>query len=100
MNSEPASPRIAANAPASAQSLPGCWVTWKFAHSLMSLSKVIEPAPSGSFIVSPGRSRDLRISPLASLNCFMWAVSSWYTFCGRPASTPRLPWKPLSASTG
>ena len=47
MNSEPTSPAMAAMAPASAQPLPGCWEIWKLAHSLISFSKVIEPAPSG-----------------------------------------------------
>lgn len=100
MKSDPARPKIAVKAPTSAQSLPGCWVTWKPAHSLMSFSKVIEPAPFGSVMVSPGSSLFLRMSPLESLNCFISEVSSWYTFCGRPESTPRLPWYPLSASTG
>ncbi len=100
MKSEPARPKIAVKAPISAQSLPGCWVTWKFAHSLMPLSKVMEPAPFGSFIVSPGSRRALTMLPFASLNCFIFEVSSWYTFCGMPASTPRLPWNPDSASTG
>ncbi len=92
MNREPARPTIAVSAPARAQVVPGCWTTWKPAHSLICLSKVIDPAPLGSFIVSPGSSWDLRMAPLAVLNCFRFLVSSWYTFCGMPELTPRSPW--------
>lgn len=91
---------MAASAPARAQPSPGWWVIWKLAHCLMSLSNVIDPAPFGSFMVSPGRSRVLSSSPFESVNFFILEVSSWYTFCGIPESTPRLPWYADSARTG
>lgn len=91
---------MAVRAPARAQPEPGCSVTWKPAHSLMSFSKVIEPAPFGSFMVSPGFRFSLSCLPLESLKPFMLVLSSWYTLCGRPESTPRSPWKASRFSTG
>ncbi len=78
--------------PASAQPLPGWRATWKPAHSLMSFSKVIEPAPFGSFMVSPGRRFSRSCAPLASLKPVRFFLFSWYTLCGRPEFTPSSPW--------
>jgi hypothetical protein len=92
MKREPARPKIAVSAPARAQPVPGCWVTWKPAHSLICFSKVIEPAPFGSFMVSPGFRFSLRMLALGVLELLHVLLSSWYTFCGMPELTPRSPW--------
>lgn len=76
MNSDPARPRIAVIAPPSAHPLPGCWVTWKPAHSLTP-SKVIVPAPFGSVMDSPILRFSRTCAPSESLNPFSFDLSSW-----------------------
>lgn len=51
-------------------------------------------------MVWPGLRLSLSWAPLASLYAFTCDLSSWYTLCGMPESTPRSPWNGVRFSTG
>jgi hypothetical protein len=90
MNKEATSPAMAARTPLSGTQLSGVLLTCS-CTARESPSKLIDPMPSGSRTVLPGRSRIRNGSPSGLRNCSSSSFSSTYTDCGSPAIC-RLPW--------